>query len=103
MARPSITRRTCASGSSRLDPAQHATGGRAAGRARDEKEDAMRRAVISGMGIVSSIGNNTQEVLASLREARSGVVFADKYKELGFRCQVHGAPDLDPSGILDRR
>jgi 3-oxoacyl-[acyl-carrier-protein] synthase-1 len=59
--------------------------------------------VVSGMGIVSSIGNNTQEVLASLREARSGVVFADKYKELGFRCQVHGAPDLDPSGVLDRR
>jgi len=55
------------------------------------------------MGIVSSIGNNTQEVLASLREARSGVVFADRYKELGFRCQVHGAPDLDPAGLLDRR
>jgi 3-oxoacyl-[acyl-carrier-protein] synthase I len=63
----------------------------------------MRRVVVSGMGIVSSIGNNTQEVLASLREARSGVVSADKYKELGFRCQVHGAPDLDPSGVLDRR
>jgi 3-oxoacyl-[acyl-carrier-protein] synthase-1 len=63
----------------------------------------MRRVVVSGMGIVSSIGNNTQEVLASLREARSGVVFADKYKELGFRCQVHGAPDLDPSAVLDRR
>ena len=63
----------------------------------------MRRVVVSGMGIVSSIGNNTQEVLASLREARSGVVFADKYKELGFRCQVHGAPELDPAGVLDRR
>ena len=63
----------------------------------------MRRVVVSGMGIVSSIGNNTQEVLASLREARSGVVFADKYKELGFRCQVHGAPQLDPADMLDRR
>jgi 3-oxoacyl-[acyl-carrier-protein] synthase-1 len=63
----------------------------------------MRRVVVSGMGIVSSIGNNTQEVLASLREARSGVVFADKYKELGFRCQVHGAPQLDPAEMLDRR
>jgi 3-oxoacyl-[acyl-carrier-protein] synthase I len=63
----------------------------------------MRRVVVSGMGIVSSIGNSTQEVLASLREARSGVVFADKYKELGFRCQVHGAPQLDPTGVVDRR
>jgi 3-oxoacyl-[acyl-carrier-protein] synthase-1 len=63
----------------------------------------MRRVVVTGMGIVSSIGNNTQEVLASLREARSGVVRADKYAELGFRCQVHGAPTLDPSEIVDRR
>ena len=63
----------------------------------------MRRVVVSGMGIVSSIGNNTQEVLASLREARSGIVFADRYKELGFRCQVHGAPQIDPEGMLDRR
>ncbi len=63
----------------------------------------MRRVVVTGMGIVSSIGNNTQEVLASLREARSGVVRADKYAELGFRCQVHGAPSLDPEGAVDRR
>jgi 3-oxoacyl-[acyl-carrier-protein] synthase-1 len=63
----------------------------------------MRRVVVSGMGIVSSIGNNTQEVLASLREARSGIVFADRYKELGFRSQVHGAPQLDPEGSIDRR
>ena len=56
----------------------------------------MRRVVVTGMGIVSSIGNNTQEVLASLREAKSGIVRADKYAELGFRCQVHGAPTLDP-------
>src|SRR4051794_36719011 len=63
----------------------------------------MRRVVVTGMGIVSSIGNNTQEVLASLREAKSGVVRADKYAELGFRCQVHGAPTLDPEGTVDRR
>jgi len=63
----------------------------------------MRRVVVTGMGIVSSIGNNTQEVLASLREAKSGIVRADKYAELGFRCQVHGAPSLDPEGVIDRR
>jgi 3-oxoacyl-[acyl-carrier-protein] synthase-1 len=63
----------------------------------------MRRVVVTGMGIVSSIGNNTQEVLASLREAKSGISRADKYAELGFRCQVHGAPTLDPSQSVDRR
>ncbi len=63
----------------------------------------MRRVVVTGMGIVSPIGNNTQEVLASLREAKSGIVKADKYAELGFRSQVHGAPTLDPEGMIDRR
>ena len=63
----------------------------------------MRRVVVTGMGIVSSIGNNTQEVLASLREAKSGIVRADKYAELGFRCHVHGAPTLDASEAVDRR
>jgi 3-oxoacyl-[acyl-carrier-protein] synthase I len=63
----------------------------------------MRRVVVTGMGIVSSIGNNMQEVLASLREAKSGIVRADKYAELGFRCQVHGAPRLDPEEVVDRR
>ncbi len=63
----------------------------------------MKRVVVTGMGIVSSIGNNVQEVLASLREARSGIVFADDYAELGFRCQVHGAPSPDPAEGLDRR
>ena len=63
----------------------------------------MRRVVVTGMGIVSSIGNSTQEVLSSLHDARSGVVGAERYRELGFRCQVHGAPDLDPSLIVDRR
>ncbi|HKF11518.1 MAG TPA: beta-ketoacyl-ACP synthase I [Xanthobacteraceae bacterium] len=63
----------------------------------------MRRVVVTGMGIVSSIGNNTQEVLASLREAKSGIRRADKYAELGFRCQVHGAPSLNAEETIDRR
>jgi 3-oxoacyl-[acyl-carrier-protein] synthase I len=63
----------------------------------------MRRVVVTGMGIVSSIGNNTQQVLAALREAKSGVVHADKYAEMGFRCHVHGAPTLDAGEAVDRR
>ena len=63
----------------------------------------MRRVVVTGMGIVSSIGNTTSEVLASLREAKSGIVRADKYAELGFRSQVHGAPTLNPETLVDRR
>jgi len=63
----------------------------------------MRRVVVTGMGIVSSIGNTTQEVVASLREAKSGIVRAEKYAELGFRSQVHGMPTLDASQIVDRR
>jgi 3-oxoacyl-[acyl-carrier-protein] synthase-1 len=63
----------------------------------------MRRVVVTGMGIVSSIGNNTQEVLASLREARSGISKAPEYEKLGFRCQVHGAPSLNADDAVDRR
>jgi len=63
----------------------------------------MRRVVVTGMGIVSSIGSNTGEVLTSLREARPGIVRAERYAELGFRSQVHGAPTLDPETVLDRR
>jgi 3-oxoacyl-[acyl-carrier-protein] synthase-1 len=63
----------------------------------------MRRVVVSGMGIVASIGSSTQEVLASLREAKSGISRAEKYAELGFRSQVHGAPSLDADAIVDRR
>ena len=62
----------------------------------------MRRVVVTGLGIVSSIGNNTQEVLASLREAKSGIVHAADYARLGFRCQVHGAPHYDLDTV-DRR
>ncbi len=63
----------------------------------------MRRVVVTGMGIVSSIGNSTQEVLACLREAKSGIVAADKYRELGFRCQVHGAPKLEWEAMVPRK
>jgi len=63
----------------------------------------MRRVVVTGMGIVSSIGNNTQEVLASLREAKSGITHAEEFAKHGFRCQVQGMPTLDPAGAVDRR
>ncbi len=63
----------------------------------------MRRVVVTGMGIVSSIGSSADEVLDSLRNARSGIVRAERYAELGFRSQVHGAPGLDPETVLDRR
>ncbi|WP_201829166.1 beta-ketoacyl-ACP synthase I [Microvirga zambiensis] len=63
----------------------------------------MRRVVVTGMGIVSSIGNNTQEVLASLREAKSGISKAEDYAKYGFRCQVQGAPSLNPEEMVDRR
>lgn len=63
----------------------------------------MRRVVVTGMGIVSSIGNNTQEVLASLYEAKPGISRAEDYVKLGFRSQVHGAPTLNPADVVDRR
>ena len=64
----------------------------------------MRRVVISGLGIVSSIGTGAQEVTDSLREAKSGVVAAADYQRLGFKCQVHAAPTLgDWSQLVDRR
>jgi 3-oxoacyl-[acyl-carrier-protein] synthase-1 len=64
----------------------------------------MRRVVVTGLGIVSSIGSNAEEVLASLREAKSGVVFAPEYAELGFRCQVHAAPKIENwEALVDRR
>ena len=63
----------------------------------------MRRVVVTGMGIVSSIGNNSQEVQASLFEAKSGITQADEFARLGFRSQVHGAPTLNPADVVDRR
>ena len=63
----------------------------------------MRRVVVTGMGVVSSIGNSTQEVLASLREAKSGISRAEKYAELGFKCQVHGAPHIEWETMVPRK
>jgi 3-oxoacyl-[acyl-carrier-protein] synthase I len=63
----------------------------------------MRRVVVTGMGIVSSIGSNAQEVTASLHAGRSGITRAEKFAELGFRSQVQGAPALNPEDVLDRR
>jgi 3-oxoacyl-[acyl-carrier-protein] synthase-1 len=63
----------------------------------------MRRVVVTGMGVVSSIGNSTQEVLSSLREGRSGIARAEAYAKLGFRCQVHGAPNLDWETAVPRK
>jgi 3-oxoacyl-[acyl-carrier-protein] synthase-1 len=63
----------------------------------------MRRVVVTGMGIVSAIGNNKQEVFASLRDAKSGIIHAKSYAELGFRSQVHGEPTLKAEDVVDRR
>jgi len=63
----------------------------------------MRRVVITGIGIVSSIGSTAQEVTASLRNGRSGIVFAPDYAEHGFRCRVHGVPSVDIEAMVDKR
>ncbi|HDW3384493.1 TPA: beta-ketoacyl-ACP synthase I [Escherichia coli] len=63
----------------------------------------MKRAVITGLGIVSSIGNNQQEVLASLREGRSGITFSQELKDSGMRSQVWGNVKLDTTGLIDRK
>src|SRR5271163_4934921 len=63
----------------------------------------MRRVVVTGMGIVSSIGANTQEVIASLHAGKSGITRAERFAELGFRSQVQGAPTLRAEDVVDRR
>ncbi len=63
----------------------------------------MRRVVVTGLGIVSSIGNDAQEVAASLREAKSGISFSPDFAEHGFKCQVWGAPKIDTTDLVDRR
>jgi 3-oxoacyl-[acyl-carrier-protein] synthase-1 len=63
----------------------------------------MRRVVVTGIGIVSSIGVDAGEVLTSLREARSGITFSQEYADLGFRSQVHAKPDIDWESKADRR
>ena len=63
----------------------------------------MRRVVITGMGIVSSIGNNVDEVTAALKSGKSGIVAAPDYTENGFRSQVHGMPQIDVAEHIDKR
>ena len=63
----------------------------------------MRRVVVTGMGIVSSIGNNTREVVDALRQGHSGIVHAEEYRELGLRSQVHGNIKLDLDAAVDRK
>ncbi|MBB3290692.1 MULTISPECIES: beta-ketoacyl-ACP synthase I [unclassified Rhizobium] len=63
----------------------------------------MRRVVVTGLGIVSSIGNNAQEVTASLRDAKSGISFSPDFAEHGFKCQVWGSPKIDTTDLVDRR
>jgi len=55
------------------------------------------------LGIVSSIGNNREEVVDSLKAGRSGIVFAEDYQELGFRSHVHGPIDIDQAQFIDRK
>ncbi|MGO4568159.1 beta-ketoacyl-ACP synthase I [Rhizobium sp. 2YAF20] len=63
----------------------------------------MRRVVVTGLGIVSSIGNDAAEVAASLRETKSGISFSKDFADHGFKCQVWGRPSLDPTELVDRR
>ncbi|MBT9371578.1 beta-ketoacyl-ACP synthase I [Rhizobium sp. CSW-27] len=63
----------------------------------------MRRVVVTGLGVVSSIGNNAAEVTASLRDARSGISFSNDFAEHGFKCQVWGRPNIDTTDLVDRR
>jgi 3-oxoacyl-[acyl-carrier-protein] synthase-1 len=63
----------------------------------------MRRVVVTGLGIVSSIGNNKQEVVQSLREGRSGIEFCETYAEMGFRSHVHGSINIDLDAAIDRK
>ena len=63
----------------------------------------MKRVVVTGMGIVSSIGSTKTEVLEALNVGRSGIIFCEKYRELGFRSHVHGAPSIDLETALDRK
>ena len=63
----------------------------------------MRRVVITGLGIISSIGNNAEEVTASLKAGKSGISFADDYAEHGFRSQIHGMPNINVTDHIDKR
>lgn len=62
-----------------------------------------RRVVITGIGIVSCIGNNADEVLVSLKNGKSGISFSEEYAEMGFRSHVHGKPNIDLAEAIDKR
>jgi 3-oxoacyl-[acyl-carrier-protein] synthase-1 len=63
----------------------------------------MRRVVVTGLGITSSIGTNQQQVLESLQQGKSGIEFCQEYQQLGFRSHIHGAVDLDLNSLIDRK
>ncbi len=63
----------------------------------------MKRVVVTGLGIVSSIGNNRDEVLESLKQGKSGIVHADVYEEMGFRSHIHGEINIDLNEFIDRK
>ena len=63
----------------------------------------MRRVVITGIGIVSSLGTDKEEVTTSLRNGRSGIEHIEEYRELGFRSQVAGTVNIDPDALIDRK
>eukprot|EP01013_Petalomonas_cantuscygni_P039396 TRINITY_DN70834_c0_g1_i1.p1 TRINITY_DN70834_c0_g1~~TRINITY_DN70834_c0_g1_i1.p1 ORF type:complete len:443 (-),score=94.86 TRINITY_DN70834_c0_g1_i1:502-1830(-) len=97
MAKRSTRRATCASACPRTRQSDVSL-------ARQIKRSTdMRRVVVTGLGIVSSIGNDAAEVTASLREAKSGISFSPDFAENGFRCRVWGSPDIDTSDKVDRR
>ncbi|MED5406137.1 MAG: beta-ketoacyl-ACP synthase I [Pseudomonadota bacterium] len=63
----------------------------------------MRRVVVTGMGIVSSIGNNLQDVTGALRQGQSGIEYSEEYQELGFRSRIHGGIEVDLAAAIDRK
>ncbi|NOZ54194.1 MAG: beta-ketoacyl-ACP synthase I [Gammaproteobacteria bacterium] len=63
----------------------------------------MKRVVVTGLGVVSSIGNNKQEVLDSLKQCKSGIRYSEEYSALGFRSHVHGPIQLDTSALINRK
>jgi 3-oxoacyl-[acyl-carrier-protein] synthase I len=63
----------------------------------------MKRVVVTGLGIVSSIGNNQQEVVESLKEGRSGIGFSEVYKEMGLRSHIEGSINIELDDVIDRK
>ena len=63
----------------------------------------MKRVVVTGIGVVSCLGNNQEEVCKSLLNAKSGITFSEEYEFHGFRSQVHGMPKINLSDHIDKR